>query len=208
MAQPARFAPPEHPRLPPEADPGYIDAVTERELPHAHGRTLGDTDRTFSDDDGGADPTVRAALAAAEGGDREAYLNAVVELCGSRLLVPIMASGDHLDATGPEPDRHAEMAAVLLQRADGAKAMLAFTGVDAMAAWQPDARPIPATLDKVCEAAVQSEAITVLIDINGPHPMAIDDELNQQLARSRRLVRTTDGGFGWWQAPSTGDDER
>ncbi|MGJ3509318.1 SseB family protein [Enemella sp. A6] len=179
--------------------------MTGQDLPH--GRTLGDTDRTFSDDDGTADPAVRQVLSAAEGGDTRAYLDAVVELCGSRLLVPIMASGDHLDATGPEPDRHAEMAAVLLQRPDGEKAMVAFTGVDSMSAWQPDARPIPATLDKVCEAAVQSGANTVLIDLQGPFPFVIADEINQQLAQSRRLVKTTDGGYGWWQANPRGQSD-
>lgn len=175
--------------------------MTGHDLPHGGGRTLGDTNRTFADDDGSADPKVREALAAAaDSNDTNAYLDAVVELCGSRLLVPIVASGDHLDATGPEPSRHAEMTAVLLQRPDGAKAMLAFTSMDAMTAWHPQARPIPATLDKVCEAAVQSGAITVLVDLQGPYPFAIEDELNQQLAQGRRLVKTTDGGYGWWQS--------
>lgn len=181
--------------------------MTGHELPHAGGRTLGDTDRTFANDDGSADAGVRAALAAATGGDTTTYLDAVVELCGSRLLVPIVASGDHLTATEPTPDRHAEMTAVLLQRPDGAKAMLAFTSMDAMTAWHPDARPIPATLDKVCEAAVQSEAITVLIDLQGPYPFAIEDDLNQQLALGRRLVKTTDGGYGWWQSGPQADAE-
>ena len=45
------------------------------------------------------------------------------------------------------------MAVVLLQRADGGKAMLGFTGLDALQAWDARARPVPVTVDKVAETA-------------------------------------------------------
>lgn len=161
-----------------------------------HDHLLGDTNDEFAEDDGSAPEGLRDVMAGAGTGDQRAYLEAVVELCLSRLLVPIMSSGENLHPEGPDPDRHAEMSAVLLQQADGAKAMLAFTGVDALAAWNPKARPIPATLDRVAEAAVMSGAGTLLIDLQGPVPMALEEPLLTNLGRGRRLVRLEDG-FGW-----------
>ncbi|WOP18380.1 SseB family protein [Raineyella sp. LH-20] len=161
-----------------------------------HDHLLGDTNQQFAEDDGSAPQGLRDVMAAAGSGDQEAYLQAVVDLCLSRLLIPIVSAGENLHPDGPDPDRHAEMSAVLLQQADGAKAMLAFTGVDSLAAWNPQARPIPATLDRVAEAAVMSGAGTLLIDLQGPVPMALEEPLLTNLGRGRRLVRLEDG-FGW-----------
>ncbi|WP_194793179.1 SseB family protein [Raineyella fluvialis] len=161
-----------------------------------HDHLLGDTSHEFADDDGSAPEGLRDVMTAAQDGDQVAYLDAVVELCLSRLLIPIVSSGENLSPEGPDPDRHAEMSAVLLQQADGAKAMLAFTGVDSLAAWNPRARPIPATLDRVAEAAVMSGAQTLLIDLQGPVPMALEEPLLTNLGQGRRLVRLDDG-FGW-----------
>lgn len=161
-----------------------------------HQHLLGDTNQDFAEDDGSAPEGLRAAMAAAGSGKHAAYLDAVVELCLSRLLVPIVAAGENLHPEGPDPERHAEMSAVLLQQADGAKAMLAFTGVDALSAWNPQARPIPATLDRVAEAAVMSGAGTLLIDLQGPVPMALEEPLLGNLGRGRRLVKVEDG-YGW-----------
>ncbi len=173
------------------ADPLGLGSMTAH-----HDHLLGDTNDEFAEDDGSAPAGLRDVMAGAGTGDQRAYLEAVVELCLSRLLVPIMSSGENLHPEGPDPDRHAEMSAVLLQQADGAKAMLAFTGVDALAAWNPKARPIPATLDRVAEAAVMSGAGTLLIDLQGPVPMALEEPLLTNLGRGRRLVRLEDG-FGW-----------
>ena len=43
------------------------------------------------------------------------------------------------------------MAVVLLQTADGRRAMLAFTGLDSLQAWDATARPVPVTLDVAAE---------------------------------------------------------
>lgn len=162
-----------------------------------HQHLLGDTSHDFADDDGSAPEGLRDAMAAAATGEQVAYLDAVVELCLSRLLIPIVSAGENLQPEGPDPDRHAEMSAVLLQQADGAKAMLAFTGVDSLAAWNGQARPIPATLDRVAEAAVMSGADTLLIDLQGPVPMVLQEPLLTNLGRGRRLVKLEDGGYGW-----------
>lgn len=182
--------------------------------PHSHDRSLADTNTDFADDDGTADPRVREALETAiRTGTERDYLRAVAELCVSRLLVPIVATGDeHEGGQGgaeqasranplePDPTRGAEMAAVLLQRADGARAMLTFTGVDALTAWNPKARPVPATLDRVAAACRDSGAIVLLVDFDGPSPLALEEPVLGQLAQSHRLTELEDGTFAWLRA--------
>lgn len=160
------------------------------------GRTLGGHNEAFADDDGSPEPRVRAALAALSAEpSQQTYLDAVAEVCLSRLLVPLVATGD--ETMTHDPERQAAMSAVMLQAADGRRAMLAFTGTDAMTAWDPKARPVPATLDTVAEAAAQSGCGTVLIDLAGPDPLEIEGEVLEQLALGRRLARLDDGSFGW-----------
>lgn len=160
-------------------------------------RTLGDTNNAFADDDGSASQRLRELLAAAASGEQEPYLDAIVEMCLSRLLLPVVAAGDNLQPEGPVPDRHAEMSAVMLQRPDGTKALIAFTGTDSLAAWDRQARPIPATLDRVAEATVMSGAQFLIIDLNGPHTLMIQEPLLTSLGKGQRLVRLADGGYGW-----------
>ena len=67
-------------------------------------RTLAQPNSRFSGDDGAPDPVTRAAIAGAR--DQKGYIRALVALCTSRLLMPIVASGDE-GGDGPDPDRHA-----------------------------------------------------------------------------------------------------
>ncbi|NYI72390.1 hypothetical protein GGQ54_002950 [Naumannella cuiyingiana] len=158
------------------------------------GRELGGYDERFADDDGSPDEVVRDRLVAAGSGRPEAYLDAVVALCGARLLVPVLAAGD--ETLTPDPNREGDVSAVLLQRPDGARALPVFTGSDSAAAWHPQARPIPATLDRVAQTALAEGAGTVLVDVVGPAPLTIEGEVLGELAQGHRLVRLPDG-FGW-----------
>lgn len=154
----------------------------------------------FPGDEGVASVATRQALAAATA-DRTptAYLRAVAALCGDRLLVPVVATATRRGETvaGLSTDKEAEMAMVLLQASDGRRAGLAFTGLDAMQAWQPGARPVPVTLDQAAQT-IRSEGLSaLLIDCAGPHPLVIDGEVLDALAVGRRLVETGPGQFGW-----------
>lgn len=179
-----------------------------KDLPPGFGanRSLGGYSSEYADDDGRPAPQTRDALAAAaQAPGQETYLDAVVQLCLSRLLVPLMASGD--ETMQHDPERQAEMAAVLLEQADGQRAVLAFTGVDALQAWNPKARPVPATLDVVADVATQSSAGTILVDFAGPSPLVIDGEILENLALSRRLVRLAPGSYGWLATQQSLQDE-
>ena len=159
-------------------------------------RSLPQPNAAFADDRGEPDPELRAALASAYSGGSEPYLRAVAALCTGRLLLPIVASGDDGGA-GPDPDRRAEMAAVLLRAANGATSVVIFTGTDALSAWNPDARPVPCTLDDVAATAIETGASAVLIDLEGPHPLVVEHALIAELAQGHRLVELSDGEFGW-----------
>src|SRR3712207_5268100 len=101
----------------------------------------------FPADDGAASSATRRLLAAAASPVAEptAYLRAVAALCGDRLLVPVVATATRKGQTtgGLASDKEAEMAVVLLQADDGRRALLAFSGLDALQAWQDSARPVP-----------------------------------------------------------------
>ncbi len=159
-------------------------------------RTLAQPSAAYLGDRGEADPTVRALLADAGTDLPTSYLRAVAALCGARLLLPVVASGDD-SSDGPDPDRHAELAAVSIKAADGRRALLAFTGIDALVAWEPRARPVPATLDDVAATVLETGDDALLVDAAGPVPFVIGDDLIAQLAQGRRLVELDDGGFGW-----------
>lgn len=158
-------------------------------------RTLGQPNAAFADDRGEPDPDLRALMAGAYTDD-DAYLRTVAALCTGRFLLPIVADGDD-SSGGPNPDRHAEMAAVLLRAADGRTAVVVFSGVDTLMAWNARARPVPCTLDDVAATAVETGSAAVLIDPDGPHPVVLEGELVTQLAQGRRLVGLPGGGYGW-----------
>jgi hypothetical protein len=153
----------------------------------------------YSGDRGEPDPEVRTLLAVAAN-SREDYLRAVAGLCTARFLLPIVAVGDD-SADGPDPERHAEMRTALLSTADGSTGLPVFTGLDALTAWKPDARPVPCRLDEVAATALESGAVAVLVDLAGPSPLVIEEGLVTELAAARRLVELDGGGWGWLFSP-------
>jgi hypothetical protein len=158
------------------------------------------TPSAFPGDDGRASPTTRHRLAeAVDHPTPSAYLRAIAALCGDRVLVPVVATATRVGTTvgGLASDKEAEMAVVFLQAADGRRAMLAFTGLDSLRRWQPEARPVPVTLDLAAQTARAEEVAAVLVDVAGPHPLVIEDEVLQSLAAGHRLYETAPDVFGW-----------
>jgi SseB protein N-terminal domain len=154
----------------------------------------------FPGDGGTADAETRRLIAAAVGeANPLAYLRAVAALCGDRLLVPVVATATRLGETvaGLPSDKEAEMSVVTLQAQDGRRALLAFTGVDALQSWQPDARPVPVTVDQAAQTARNEGLTAVLIDVAGPYALMIEGEILSELAAGHRLVELSEGEFGW-----------
>ncbi len=121
------------------------------------------------DDTGAADPALSAALAAyaADPAQEPAVLAALPR---ARLLVPVVAELGESE-TGPDGlvrDKSADMAAVLMRGPGGRLALLAFTSLEAMRRWDPDARPVPVPAATAALAALQDGAEALLLDVSGP----------------------------------------
>lgn len=127
------------------------------------------------DDAGAADPALTNALAAyADDPAREPGVLAA--LPSARLLVPVVAElGEaETDPDGLVRDKTSDMATVLMRGADGRTALLAFTSLEAMHRWDPDARPVPVSAKVAAQAALQDGAAALLIDVAGPVRYAIE----------------------------------
>jgi hypothetical protein len=148
-----------------------------------HGRSLAEP--AFPDDDGTVDP----ALGAAFGDDTQ-----VLEVLGGvRVFVPVVALvGD----TPADSDKEADMAAVLMTGADGRTALLAFSSVATMTAWNGDARPVPVWGRDAARAALDEQATAVLLDIGSPTFTVVETADVGHLAAGHRLV-STDAGPAW-----------
>jgi hypothetical protein len=159
-------------------------------------RSLHAAEPQFPGDDGAADPAVLAALTAyaAGRGSEHAALNA---LASSRLLVPVVAllteeagedieADDSADVPGTELRREktTEMAMPTLIGRDGRSAVLAFTSLDALTRWRPDARPVAVPAARAWQAGAE-EASAVVIDVAGPVPVTVEGARLAALAAGR-----------------------
>jgi len=139
----------------------------------------------FPDDDGTVDPT----LAAAFGDDTQ-----VLAVLGDvRLFVPVIAM---LGDTPAGTDKEADMAAVLMTGADGRQALLAFSSVATMAAWNGDARPVPVWGRDAARAVLTEQATALLLDLASPTFTVVETADVKHLAAGHRLV-STEAGPAW-----------
>ena len=119
----------------------------------------------FADDDGTADATLAQALIRHAAG--RAPLTEVVEaLACARVLVPVVASGHLRPAAkgGPDPDAAAPTGVMALQMPDGRTALPVFTDIEAMRAWRPEARAVPAEARGAAMAAVSAGWSTLILN--------------------------------------------
>ena len=159
-------------------------------------------DPGFPDDDGTAEPAVTAALAAYASGVGT-YVDALAALQAGRVLVPVVAVlGEvEVDDAGLAHDKTSDMAAVLLSRPDGRRGLLAFTSAATLAAWNPEARPVPVGTPTAARAALQEQAQALVVDVAGPARFAIEGEDLRGLAEGWRLTRV--GERSAWIRPAT-----
>ncbi|MFI1729832.1 SseB family protein [Streptomyces acidicola] len=158
-------------------------------------------DPGFSDDDGSADPRLSAALAAwAE--DRTAVGPVLEALEGARLLVPVVAllgeveedseegreapwkGGGGRREGGLRREKTSDMAVPTL-KAGNRTALPAFTSTDALARWDPAARPVAVPLHQALQAAAHEKADTIVLDLAGPVPYELTGPALLALAEGR-----------------------
>jgi SseB protein N-terminal domain len=150
----------------------------------------------FADDDGRADPRLTAALSA---GDHGRLLATLAGPEPARLLVPVVALLGEVeyDESGLATDKTSDMAVVLLTGADGRRALLAFSGVEALRRWQPDARPMPTTPQLAATAALQEGAAAIVLDLAGPAPAVLESDDLHHLAAAHQVIRLADNTHAW-----------
>lgn len=158
----------------------------------------------FPGDDGAADPAVTRALADLEAGTGS-YPAVLAALVRSRLLVPVVAVPGEVeyDDQGLAHDKTSDMATVLLTGADGRRALLAFTGMATLTAWQADARPVPVTARDAARAAVQDGADALVVDLAGPVRFVVEGPDLLAVAEGWQLVLLgDDAAEAAWIRPS------
>ena len=154
-------------------------------------------DPGFAGDGGAADPRLAGALADFAVSP-ERGLEVLLALQHARLLVPVVAVlGDveHDDA-GLAHDKTSDMATALLTGHDGRRALLAFTCLETLAAWRPDARPVPVPAALAARSALQEGASALVVDIAGPTSYVVEGRPLEGLARGWSLA-VTEAGPVW-----------
>ena len=138
----------------------------------------------FEDDTGAADPALLAALAWP--GD-DAALMAAVEV--ARFVVPVVAEPTEVDISGDHAvEKQVDMAAVTLVAPDGQRALPVFSGIEALAAWDPSARPVPVTPARAGQAAVSEGCEVIVVDVAGPATRVLRPSMVWALAQQRPWV--------------------
>ncbi len=150
-------------------------------------------DPGFAGDPGDTDPALAVELAAYARGE-SSHGDVLIALQDARLLVPVVAMLGEVeyDERGLGHDKTSDMAAVLMRGADGRLALLAFTSIETLARWNPEARPVPVVAKLAAQSAVQEDAAALVVDIAGPTTFVVEGDDVRALASGYRLARVGD----------------
>jgi hypothetical protein len=130
---------------------------------HGGGRSISVPNR-FESDDGSADQGIRGASTPKE------LTEAVLF---GRVLVAVVANADEVDEHGADKSSH--MSVVSIVSSDGRRGLLAFTGLDSLKAWNPQARPVPVSGLDAAKAAVDDGCEALVIDVAGPNTAVVQE---------------------------------
>ncbi|KRV50284.1 hypothetical protein AQ490_14315 [Wenjunlia vitaminophila] len=151
-------------------------------------------DPGFAGDQGGADPGLARALEQYARTPDDGSARAVLEaLSGARLLVPVVAVLGEVE-TGPDGlrrEKTSDMAVPTLTTPDGSRALPAFTSLESLARWRPDARPVAVRTRQAVEAAYHEGADTLVIDLAGPATFQLSGAPMRALAQGREYLEPT-----------------
>jgi hypothetical protein len=134
-------------------------------------------------DTGEADPKVTEALTNWQRGAGSEH-DALRALAAARFLVPVVAVLTVQDQE-TKAEKESEMALPTLIGNDGRTAIIAFTGVETMKRWRPDARPVVTPAARVWHAAV-AESQAVVVDVAGPSPFVVEGARLASLAQGEQ----------------------
>lgn len=148
----------------------------------------------FPNDDGLVDPTLVEVLADSA--------RVLARVGAARVFTPVVAVLlDDPEVAAVEGDKNSEMAAVFMTGADGRKALLAFTSVAAMSAWNTQARPVSVFGKDAAQAALDDGASAMLLDLGSPSFHVIETDDLMHLAAGHQFVQTPVGSA--WIEPAS-----
>lgn len=140
-------------------------------------------------DDGSADAGLVEAVRRFR--SREAGMPEVLAALGAaRILVPLVADrGDEgVGADGRLVDKTQELALVTVAGPDGRAVLPVFSSVDAMRAWNPVARPIPAPATRAALAAAADGLSAIVLDPGSPTEFALRRTAFEALATGAAFI--------------------
>ncbi|PID96017.1 MAG: hypothetical protein CSA84_07245 [Actinomycetales bacterium] len=167
--------------------PGHPDHPDHPDPPRAPAaeRTLSSS--AYVQDRGDPDPQVLAALTrAASQPSTDADRELMRVVAAARWLVPALTVAVDTELRdGSRVEGKPEMATVTLTAPDGRRGLPVFTGVSALTAWDPKARPLPVGADLAAQTAIGEECDTLLIDLGSDHALALRPSMVWALAMAR-----------------------
>ena len=93
-----------------------------------------------------------------------------------RVIVAVVAVADDVEEVdGLTIDKSSDMSVVSMIATDGRRALLAFTGLDALREWNPTARPVPVSGVDVARAAIEDGCEAIVLDVAGPRMHVIPE---------------------------------
>lgn len=131
----------------------------------------------FATDDGSCPPRLAAALATGM------TLAVAAALKVERLLVPVVPAPEgSLEEDDNDPCGTGDaMASVTFVAADGRRALLAFSDLAALHAWDPQARPLPQAGHEVMTAAIAGGMDAVIVDFAAAHRTVLGVDVCQRV---------------------------
>lgn len=140
-----------------------------------------------SGDDGAADPRLIEAIRRFRAGE-SGVADVVEALHSVRLLVPLIAvrGEEGVGAHGQTVDKTQELSIVTVEGPDGRAVQPVFTSVDAMRAWDAQARPVPVEASRVALAAASEGTELVVLDPGGESEFAVRRPALRSMATGER----------------------
>jgi hypothetical protein len=97
-------------------------------------------------------------------------------LRAGRVIVAVVAVADETaEVNGVTADKSSEMSLVSMIAKDGRRGLLAFTGIDALRAWDPSARPVPVSGIDAARAALDDDCEALVLDVAGPRMQVVPE---------------------------------
>ena len=103
-------------------------------------------------------------------------LSLTAALRAGRVVVAVVAvASETADVNGVPVDKTSEMSLVSMIAKDGRRGLLAFTGIDALRAWDPSARPVPVSGVDAARAAIDDDCEALVLDVAGPRMQVVPE---------------------------------